>query len=100
MSDQRRTIVPEIVTSSLFVTCMWQLWATGIILIGLGGSVTLQPFFPLHGVIDRSVSRPLTLIIVILTSDTPARGVSRLNIDCSLCILSWNMCRILIDVCL
>ena len=59
MSDQRRTIVPQIVTSSLFVTCVWHSWARGIILLGLGGgSVILQPFVPLHGVIDRSVSRP------------------------------------------
>ena len=58
MSAQRRTIVSPIVTSSLCVTCMGQSWARGIILLGLGGSVTLQPLCPLHGVIDRSVSRP------------------------------------------
>ena len=71
MSDQRRTIVPQIVTS----------WARGIILLGGGALSLCNHFFPLHGDIDRSVSRPWTFIIVILTSDTPARGVSRLNID-------------------
>ena len=39
MSDERRTIVPQIVTSSLFVTCMWQSWARGIIILGLGGGL-------------------------------------------------------------
>ena len=55
VSDQRQTSVPQIVTSSLFVTYMWQSWARGIILLGLEGSVTLQPFSLLHGAIDRSV---------------------------------------------
>ena len=47
--------VPQIVTSSLFVTCMWQSRARGIILLGLEGYVTLHPLSLLHDVIDRSV---------------------------------------------
>ena len=57
VSDQRRTIVHQNVTSSLCVTCMWQSWARGTVLLGLGDSVIMQPFCPLNGVIDRSVSR-------------------------------------------
>ena len=36
VSDQRRTLLPRIVISSLFVTCVWQSWARGIIHLGLG----------------------------------------------------------------
>ena len=62
----------QIVTSSLFVTCMWQSWASGISRVE--GSVTLQRILSTPWCYRSLCITPVEFFVkIILKSDTPER---------------------------